>query len=79
MRNASVAHFKRKITAGLTEPEDFLLIERGTANVIIKEMYDGDVCRWLNIVNNMGAANPKIFDYLIENRSQFVNDYETTI
>lgn len=79
MRSASVAYFKRKIEAGLTSVDDFMMIECGTANVIVKEMYDGDMVKWLHIVDNMGVANPSIFDYMIKNRSKFVNDYEKTI
>jgi isopropylmalate/homocitrate/citramalate synthase len=79
LRSASVAYFKRKIEAGLTSADDFLMIECGTANIIVKEMYDGDILKWLHIVDNMGVANPSIFNYMIENRSQFINDYEKTI
>ena len=55
------------------------MIECGTANIIVKEMYDGDMYKWLHIVNSMGVANPSIYDYMLKNRSKFINDYEKTI
>lgn len=79
LRRASVQHFKRKIRSGVISSESFRYIEPGTANLIVKEMYDGNVEKWLNIVNNMGFANPKIFDYMIDNKNQFVKDYVKTL
>lgn len=79
LRSASVAHFKRKIKSGLISARDFSMIECGTANIIVKEMYDGDMYKWLHIVNSMGVANPSIYDYMLKNRSKFINDYEKTI
>ena len=79
LRRASVEHFKRTIASGLTSKENFVNIECGTANVVVKEMYDGDVEKWLCIVNNMGAVNPKVFDYMIKNESQFLKDYKITL
>ena len=58
LRRASVEHFKRNIKAGLTSKENFKSIECGTANIVVKELHDGDVNKWTDIVNNMGAANP---------------------
>lgn len=79
LRHASVEHFKKTIAAGLIGEENFKNIECGTANVVVKELYDGDVEKWLGIVNNMGAANPKIFNYMIKNESQFVKDYKISL
>ena len=79
LRRASVEHFKRTIIAGLIGAEDFKNIDCGTANILVKELYDGDVGKWLGIVNNMGAANPKIFNYMIKNESQFLKDYKITL
>lgn len=76
LRRASVEHFKRNIEAGLTGVENFNSIECGTANVVVKESYNGDVEKWLGIVNNMGGANPKVFDYMIKNESNFLKDYK---
>jgi len=76
LRRASVEHIKRYIEAGLTSKKNFQNIECGTANVVVKELYDGDIDKWLCIVNNMGAANPKVFDYMLENESQFLRDYK---
>ncbi len=76
LRRASVEHFKRNIEAGLTSKENFKSIECGTANVVVKELYDGDVNKWTDIVNNMGAANPRVFDYMIKNESEFLIDFK---
>ena len=79
LRHASVEHFKRTIRAGATSEEDFKNIERGTANILVKELYDGDIQKWLGIVNKMGASNPRVFDYIIKNESQFLRDYKITL
>ena len=76
LRRASVEHFKRNIEAGLTSKENFKNIECGTANIVVKELYDGDLEKWTDIVNNMGAANPKVFDYMIKNESEFLKDFK---
>ena len=75
LRSACGIHFKSLIEAGKTAPGNFKCIERGTANIIVKDMYDGDIEKWEIIVNNMGADNPKIFDYMINNMSPFLRDY----
>lgn len=75
LRRAAVEQIKKYIKAGLTNKEHFRNIECGTANVVVKELYDGDIDKWLCIVNNMGAANPEVFDYMIKNESQFLRDY----
>ena len=74
LRHASVQHFIRKISLCMISPDDFKNIECGTANIIVKEAYDGDVQKWLHIVNTMGRANPKVFDFVIHNESEFIND-----
>ena len=79
LRSASKEYYKRAILAGRTSPEYFACIECGTANLIIKEMYDGDIEKWSDIVNNMGTANPKLYNYMIKNPSQFLNEYIKTI
>ena len=79
LRHASVKHFLRKIHLGLTSPDDFLNIEVGTANVVIKIGYNGDVEEWLKIVNNMGQANPEVFGFILKNESQFVIDLKKTL
>lgn len=79
LRRVSVEHFKRKILAGQTTPEDFRNIECGTANVLVKELYDGNLEKWLGIVNSMGAANCSIFDYMIKNESKFLKDYTSIL
>lgn len=79
LRRACVEHFKKNIEAGLTSKEYFENIECGTANIVVKELYDGDVEKWLDIVNNMGAVNPKVFNYMIQNESQFLRDYKKTL
>lgn len=76
LRRASVEHFKKNIQAGLVSEENFKNIECGTANIVVKELYDGDIEKWLRIVNNMGAANPAVFDYMIKNESQFLKDFK---
>lgn len=79
LRRVAVEHFKRKILRGQTSPEDFKHIECGIANIIVKEMYDGNIKKWLCIIHSMAISNPGIFDYMIHNKSQFVIDYENTI
>lgn len=76
LRRASVEYFKRMIQSGLTDVSNFKNIECGTANLVVKELYDGDVEKWLDIVDNMGAANPAVFDYMIKNECQFLIDFK---
>ncbi len=79
VRYASVKKFERAIKAGLVSASDFKSIECGTANIVVKKLYDGNVEKWLHIVDNMGAANPKVFTYMIENESQFLKDLKKNI
>lgn len=79
LRHASVNHYIRKIDLGMISAEDFKMIECGTANVIVKKSYDGDIQKWTDIVNAMGEANPKVFEFLIKNESDFIKDLKNTL